>query len=404
VGGNGRSSGALSAAVAPSLLREMNQRLLLERLFTKGPAIRPQLARDTGLSLPTVIAALAGLEDVGLVRTTTRTAAAQGRPAALYEANPMSGTVVGIDVGHEWLRTLVTDLAGTRLAHHDVRNIARSAGALVDLVRVSVDETVAEASLSSADITHTVIGSPGVYDSQHGRIKYAANLPGWERTGLAEALTERLVGSITIDNDANLAALGEHTYGAAKGVQDFVYITIGTGVGLGLVLDGHLYRGARGAAGEAGYLPLGRPLKAGRTGPLTRGMLEESLAADAVVGYAVKAGMKQPKSAERVFAAARSGDAAAKTAIVATAEVLAELIATVLALFDPELIVLGGGVGQNLDLLEPHVRRALTDLSPMEPNLVPALLGSEAVLMGATSTGITAARDLVFRQRIENAG
>ena len=399
-----RPNGALSAAVAPSLLREMNQRLLLDHLFTGGPAIRPQLARDTGLSLPTVIAALAGLEQVGLVRTTGRTRTAHGRPAATYEADPTSGAVVGVDIGHDWIHLLVADLAGTKLSRLDVRNTARSANALVERTRTAVADATTAAGLAPSAITHTVIGSPGVYDTRRGRIQYAANLPGWQRVGLAEALTQRLGTSITIDNDANLAALGEHTYGAARNAVDFVYLTIGTGVGLGLVLDGRLYRGATGVAGEAGYLPIGDRLSQPRPGHAARGMLEENLAADAVVRYAQEAGLPETLTAEQVFTAARSGDPQALTAVTQEAKHLARLVATILPLFDPELIVLGGGVGQNLDLLEPPMRESLALLSPMTPRLKVGDLGRDAVVMGAVATGIATARDTVFKQRIERAG
>ena len=137
-------------------------------------------------------------------------------------------------------------------------------------------------------------------------------------------------------------------YGAARAAQDFVYLTIGTGVGLGLVLDGHLYRGATGLAGEAGYLPMGEELSAARPGRALRGTLEESLAATAVVRYAREAGLPEPLTAEAVFTAAREGDPAALVAVAREAQQLAQLIATIQVLFDPELIVLGGGVGQNL--------------------------------------------------------
>jgi predicted NBD/HSP70 family sugar kinase len=385
-------------------MREMNQRLLLDRLFSAGPAIRPQLARDTGLSLPTVIAGLAGLEQAGLVRTTGRSENPHGRPAATYEADPTCGAVVGVDVGKDWLHLLVTDLGGNRLTQLDVHNNARSARALVALTVQAVADATAMASLQPSSITHTVIGSPGVYDTRRGRIQYAANLPGWQRVGLADALSAQLGTSLTIDNDANLAALGEYTYGAGRDVRDFVYLTIGTGVGLGLILDGRLYRGANGAAGEAGYLPLGDGLSKPRPGQPPRGMLEESLAADAVVRYALEAGMTAPLNAAKVFAAARDKDACAGRAVAKEAKRLAQLVATVLAMFDPELIVLGGGVGQNLDLLEEEMHASLALLTPMTPNLAVGTLGREAVVMGAIATGITTARDTVFTQRIERAG
>ncbi len=242
-----------ATAAAPPLLRRMNQRLLLDRLFAHGAAIRPRLARETGLSLPTVIAALRDLEDAGLVRPAGRQVLEHGRPAAAYEANPAAGRVLAVDVGREKLRVLVADLAGEPLGPPlEVRNRARTADALVDQVESVVTQAAEAAGIKAADVTHTVIGSPGVLDPGRGRIRYASNLPGWQRPGLAETLAERLGAALTIDNDANLAALGEHAYGAARGLENFVYLQLGTGVGLGLVLDGRLYRG-RGAAGEIGF-------------------------------------------------------------------------------------------------------------------------------------------------------
>jgi predicted NBD/HSP70 family sugar kinase len=394
-------SGPLSAAVAPSLLREMNQRLLLDRLFTDGPAIRPQLARATGLSLPTVIAAVAGLERAGLVRAAGRLELPHGRPAETYEADPTSGTVVGVDIGHDWLRLLITDLAGNRLTRLDVRNSASSGRSVVELIRAAVSEAAAQAEIEPSAITHTVIGSPGVYDPRRRRIQYAANLRGWQRAGLTEALTESLGVGLTIDNDANLAALAEHSYGTARHVDNFVYVMIGTGVGLGLVLDGRLYRGARGAAGEAGYLPFGPPIQAARPGQIPRGMLEENLAADAVVRYAREAGMSAPLSAEGVFAAAGQGLPAALAAVRQEADRLAQLTATVLALFDPELIVFGGGIGQNLEVLEAETLAALKRYTPMTPKFALGELGREAVVLGAIARGTKIAREQVFKERIE---
>jgi DNA-binding transcriptional ArsR family regulator len=216
----------LTAGVAPSLLREMNQRLLLDRLFTVGAATRPQLARDTGLSQPTVIAALDDLERAGLV---VGVAAGQGRqlgrPARLYRANAAAGAVAGIDIGRGWLHLRVADLLGETLAELSVRNTAKSAGALVDLTARALEETIEKAGLALGAVTHTAIGSPGVLDPRRGGVRYAANLPGWHQAGLAQALAERIGPSLSIDNDANLAALAELNYGAARGFTDVAYLT-----------------------------------------------------------------------------------------------------------------------------------------------------------------------------------
>ncbi|NJC63132.1 ROK family transcriptional regulator [Planosporangium flavigriseum] len=380
-------------------MRTMNQRLLLDRLFTNGPATRPQLARDTGLSQPTVHAALADLEQAGLARAAGRPETGHGRPAQLYEADPSAGTVAAVDIGHDWLRLVVTDLASNQLSRIDVRNDARSARALVERVSAAVADAAAKASLPTTAITHTVIGSPGVFRPQQGSVAYAANLPGWQRPGLAEALTAQIGTPVTIDNDANLAALGEHSEGAGRGVTHFAYLHVGTGVGLGLILNGHIYRGFSGAAGEVGYIPLGEPPYDQARNP-ERGILEEALAADAVVAYARAAGMSDPLTAAAVFAAAREGVQPALTAVRREAERLAQLIAAVCAFLDPELIVIGGGVGQNLDMLESDLQTALQRITPLRARLAVGELGTDAVLRGAIATGVAIAREAVFTARL----
>jgi predicted NBD/HSP70 family sugar kinase len=397
-----KPGGRLSAAVAPSLLREMNQRLLLEKLFADGPATRPQLAKDAGLSQPTVIAALDGLERAGLVQARDGEPVQPGRPAKQYSANPAAGTVAGIDIGRGWLHLRLADLFGTTLAQVDVRNTATGAAALVDLTARSLEEATAQAGLTLGDITHTAIGSPGVLDPRGG-VRYAANLPGWHQAGLTQALVERIGPSLSVDNDANLAALAELSEGAARGLTDFAYLTVGTGVGVGLVLDGRIYRGVTGAAGEVGYLPIGQP-PAGRSRRSRRGMFEEVVAADAVVRYAKEAGLTGRLTAERVFGMARHGVPEALAAVAIQARQLAMAAASIAAFLDPQAIVMGGRIGQNLDLLEPPMTAALREVTPMRPVLVAGELGEEAVVRGAVVRGTALAREAVFAQRLLAAG
>ncbi|NMI01363.1 ROK family transcriptional regulator [Pseudonocardia acidicola] len=389
----------LTAGVAPSLLREMNQRLLLDRLFTAGPATRPQLARTAGLSQPTVIAALDDLERAGLVTAGAGGGRRLGRPAKLYAANPTAGSVAGIDIGRGWLHLRVADLLGDTLSELSVRNTAKSAAALVELTARSLEEAAEKAGLSAGSVTHTAIGSPGVLDPRRGGVRYAANLPGWHQAGLAQALADRIGPAISVDNDANLAALAELTYGAARGLKDVAYLTVGSGVGVGLVLNGRVYRGFTGAAGEVGYLPIGERSSTARAGRAARGMLEEAVAADAVVRYARQAGLTGRITAERVFELAHHGEPRALEAIAEEGRQLALAVASIAALLDPELIVLGGRVGQNLDLLEPAITAALREVTPMRPTLVAGELGEDAVVRGAIARGTILARETVFTDR-----
>ncbi|HEV7647332.1 MAG TPA: ROK family protein, partial [Actinophytocola sp.] len=234
----------------PASMRELNQRTVLERLRGGGSATRPRIAADTGLSKPTVGQALLDLEQHGLVRTAGRTIAGPGRSAVVYEVNPAAGHVLGIDIGRGLIRAAVADLTGAVVARLDEPNKAGSAGTLLRIVRDCAENAVAEAGLRLPDLVSAVVGTPGVPDPGSGTLRRAPNLPGWERRGLLNelhsVLGNDLGADLIVENDANLAAIGEHEAGAARGVDVFACLTVGTGIGMGIVVDGRLFRGAYG--------------------------------------------------------------------------------------------------------------------------------------------------------------
>jgi predicted NBD/HSP70 family sugar kinase len=386
------------AGGTPRLLRAHNERALLECLRSAGPSSRPDLARIAGLSKPTVSQALANLESVGLVRPVGPASPSLGRTAMLYEVDPTAGYVVGIDIGRAWIRVAAADLSGEIVARRDERNRARSGSALVRSVAAVAHEVVEAAGLTWKQVAHTVVGGPGVFDPDSDRLRHAPNVPGWSRPGVMSELREALPPTVALDNDANLAAVGERSYGSGRHARTFVYVSVGTGIGMGVIIDGELYRGAHGAAGEVGYLPLGEDGTAGREAR-RRGILEEAASADAVVRTAKRLGMEGATSAKRVFAAARGGDDLALAAVDAEAQRLALVVGTVAAIVDPEFVLLGGGVGSNIDLLRPPLERRLGELTPLAPPVAEGELGHDAIVLGAVASALDTARDLVFEQR-----
>ena len=386
----------------PRLLRAINTRALLEALRRAGPSSRPQLARIAGLSKPTVSQALGDLERAGLVRLAGPASPSVGRTAMLYEADPTAGYVVGIDIGRAWIRIAAADLSGEIVARRDERNRERSATALVRTVSAVAHDVVAAAGLTWDQVAHTVVGGPGVFDPDSDRLLHAPNLPGWSRPGLMTSLREALPPSVALDNDANLAAVGERSYGSGRDAGTFVYVSVGTGIGMGIIIDGNLYRGAHGAAGEVGYLPLAGEdgdARADRDARL-RGILEAATSADAVVRTAKRLGMAGASSAKRVFAAARAGDKLALAAVESEAERLALVVGTIAAILDPEFVLLGGGVGSNIDLLRPPLERRLAELTPLGPRIAEGQLGHDAIVLGAVASALDTALDLVFEQRV----
>jgi predicted NBD/HSP70 family sugar kinase len=268
----------------------------------------------------------------------------------------------------------------------------------------------AEAGLDWSQVVHTVIGSPGVTDPGTHRVRYAVNLPGWGRSGLFDRLRAELGTGLDVMNDANLAALGEYALGAGQGAGLFAYLWVGTGLGAGVVVDGKLFRGGHGAAGEIGYLPMfplperadssapwpGASEPSGRGGPM-----EDAVSADAVVALARSMGMPEAdaRTAKDVFAAARAADPTALRVVEREAGRLAHAVAALAAVLDPELVVLGGGIGRNGDLLLGPLRACLRELTPLRPRVVGSALGDDAVLLGAVARAAQAARERVFDTR-----
>jgi predicted NBD/HSP70 family sugar kinase len=391
----------------PSLLKAINERSVLDHIHRRGPASRAHVARETGLSKPTVSLALSGLLDAGLVREVGRTRGGRGPSAVIYEVNPQAGWVVGLDVGRQWVRAAIADISGKMVARRDEPARVRSANTLIGQIGAIAHDLAGEAGLEWRQVTQAALGSPGVFDPIRGLILMAPNLPGWGRHGLVEAVQKELGTNVSFENDVNLAALGERALGYGREVRNFVYLSVGTGLGMGLVLDGKLFRGASGAAGEIGYLPFG-PAR-GKSSSGRWGGLEEAAAAAGVVRVAKELGMPLPLTAQKIFAAARRGDVRAIRAVQTEAARLALAIATVAPVLDPELVVLGGGVGRNGDLLLEPIERELRRLGPFRPRVVVSALGDDAVLQGAVAIALEAAQERVFsrypaRQAADAAG
>jgi predicted NBD/HSP70 family sugar kinase len=373
----------------------MNERIVLEVVRERGPISRAQIARATGLSKPTVSQALTALASARLTREAGRSSGGKGPSAVLYELNARAGWVVGIDVGRAWVRGALADLTGEIVVRRDERARVRSSNTLISQLGEVAQALADEAGLRWRQVTFATIGSPGVFHPELGQVALAHSLPGWGRQGLVEAVQRELGTNIAFENDVNLAALGEQWRGLGKGVDHFAVVHIGTGVGVGLVLGGELYRGSSGAAGEIGYLPLAgtEPYEAESR---RRGALDALAGASGVVAAARRLGMAPPLTAKNVFAAARRGDRTATRVVAELARQVALAVAAVASVVDPELVILGGGIGSNGDLLLEPVERELAELSPFRPRIEVSALREDATLNGAVWMALRAAQDRLF--------
>lgn len=247
-----------SAALrGPGSMRRANEWVVLERLRSHAPASAPELSSVTGLSRPTVNLALARLEEDRLVRQTGRRTGNAGRSARLWEPHVDTGRVISVDVGAQWVRLALADLGGRVLDRRREPSRALSATDLVHQISRLVAELLESNEVTRERLLSTVVGSPGIYDPASQRLRHASNLPGWDRPTIVGLLTDEFGDSIRFENDIDLAALGEQAAGLGCGIPDFVYLSVGSGVGMGTITGGRLHRGARGAAGEIAFLLVG---------------------------------------------------------------------------------------------------------------------------------------------------
>jgi predicted NBD/HSP70 family sugar kinase len=381
-----RQPGQPGSAARPPLIRAMNEQFLLGHIRDLGPCSRADLARLSGLSKPTVSQALAALERAGLVRVAGQRTGLPGRSSRLYEVRPEAGFVLGLDIGHQYVRGALSDLAGGILASSAARSRASSGhGRVAELVRLA-DELCSAAGVPRPDLTQTVIGSPGVYDPRRNSMALTGGLPGWNRPAVLADLRAAFGPSLVVENDVDAAALAERAQGHGQATDNFAFVSVGSGIGMGLVVGGRLHRGMHGVAGEIAFLPMSGGQGSDDDDARRRGSLEAAASASAVVRAARRAGMRGPVSARRVFEAAAAGDERAAAVVAAEAELVARVLCAVVTIVDPALIVLGGGVGQAPGFAAA-VTRELEQIAPVMPDVRVSALGSEAVVHGCLAAG-----------------
>jgi predicted NBD/HSP70 family sugar kinase len=373
----------------PPLLKRLNEETVLDTIRAGAPISRAEIARRAGISKPTVSLALRALLGAGLVREAPQGPTGPTYGAVYFEPVAEASLVLGIDLGARFLRGALSDLAGTIRARQDVELLAPDADAALEAIAGLRDALVRTAGLGSHLIDEIVVGIPGVVEPGTGVVRLATNIAGLDGRRYDAELESRLDARVTLENDVNLAALGERRQGIARGVDDFMFLSVGTGLGAGLVLRGELQRGRHGAAGELDYVAAGLEQDIDPCAAALAGIAER-IAEEA--GSTMLAPPYEPRS---VFAAARAGDEAARRVVSEEARRIALHIAPIAAVADVELVVLGGGIGTNSELLK-DVRPLLAEWLPYPPRVEISSLGENAVLMGAVAIALHSALDTVF--------
>lgn len=308
-----------------------------------------------------------------------------------------AGYLLAADVGGTRVRMLLAQRDGLPTARWNahLQDDGKHPAAVLALLRTGAQAMLA--TVSAGPLLHVTVGAPGATDVARGVVLDAPNLPGWRNVPLRDLLQQAFGVVAAVDNDTNLAALGEGAAGAASGVRDYVFCALGTGVGAGIVLDGKLLRGRHGTAGEIGYLqPQGTargPVRMDETGALERqigGLGIEARWRTSLQGAGIgEDSVLMALRAPQVFDRAATGDPLAATILHWSAELLADALLTLTLVLDPALVVLGGGVGAHPALCTA-VRTALANHSLPVPTVVSSALGTEAQLHGAVATSLAA--------------
>ena len=390
----------------PSLLRELNDRAALDLLLPGTPLTRTQISEQTRVSKVTVAQMLTRLEERGLVAVVGQQEGGRGPNAALYSVVPSSAYVAGLYVDMDVVSAGVADVTGRIVAEVSVN--PGGAANPVELVRGAVDRACRTAGVEVNRLSAFVIGSPGVVNPRTGDPQLAVNLPDWHE-GVLDSLRGALDRPVIIENDVNLAALAERSLGAARDLDDFVLVWIGVGLGMAAFLGGKLHRGAVGAAGEIGYLPVpGAPLQEDVRHPANGG-LQSLVGANVVRMLAGVFGFAAPTAEEAVSAAvlAATGSASngpvlngAGATVARAEEFLSEIarrvalgVASVSVVLDPGLVVLGGNVGlAGGGPLAGRVAAEVARICPASPRVVPTAVAGAPVLRGAMLAAVDQAR------------
>jgi predicted NBD/HSP70 family sugar kinase len=382
------------AKAVPALLRALNERTVLDTVRADGPISRAEVARRTGISRPTVSLVLRSLLEDGLVRETAHD---PGRPhygAVYYEADPEAAVVLGVDFGARGVRLALCDLGGEVRAREEVRSrgsVEERIGALASSVR----SLLRTAKVPGDLLENAVVALPAVVSPTDGRVS-APDLPGLGAPDLREQLEQALRVPVTLENDVNLAAVAEQRRGLAQDVADFAFLLVGAGLGAAVMLEWKLHRGHNGNAGELDAVRNGR---ADDVDPCAASLSQ--LAAE--LAAKTETELEPPFDVGELFAAARAGDAVGAAVVEEAARRIALHVLPLAATLDVPLVVLGGNVGSNPDLLEP-IRRRLEDWLPFPaPRVVVSALGEGAVIEGALAAGVDAALERVFQRRVRRS-
>lgn len=385
-------------AAVPSLLREINERSALDTLRLHGPLHAAEIARLIGVSKPTTSEILRSLVDSRMVRELVPGEDDSKRARLMFEAIADSKVSLGIDIGSRFIRAAVGDLNGVSRSEISLPTKSLDLKSLLRDIDSAAREALKLAGFTLADVVAIAVGTPGVVDQKTGEVAIAGTINSLDGVNLAAEIKKLFKCSPIVENDINLVTVAEQSAGFGREVSHFAVLSVGSGLGSGLVLNGNLHRGHRGAAGEIFYVPFGDPHDRARSATNPSGDRIAELTR-ALAKKHTKSLLREPFNTVDILAAAKAGDALASEVISLEAERIALYIGALSAVTDVELVVLSGGIGRQADFFINPIRDLVAEIVPYPPRIEVSQLGDRGILLGALKLATEEACDTVFNQR-----
>lgn len=390
-----------------TLVREINLSTVMRYLQEDAPLSRARIASLTGLNKTTVSSLVEELFDRGLIRKVGMDTSGSGRPATLLDLSPQTGCIIGVELGVGFISVILTDFVGQilwrRLQETDPVEPQK---AIIDKALRIVDEATSMSQSSGTRLLGLGLTLPGLVDIKEGILVFSPNLQ-WRNVPLRKVFREHVAVPVFVDNDANASAVGEHLFGVARQAQHFVFVIAGVGVGGGLFLNGDLYRGAGGIAGEIGHtgfsMDRSRPCRCGNRGCWETLGNQYSLIERVRARLEVRrssliprlmAEHNSPLTLSVIAQAADTGDTEALEALAETGAAIGLGIANLINIFNPQMVVLGGAMSTAGKHLLPAIEQAIKSRAMADARkqtqMVLSAFGPDAGVMGAVALVIKA--------------
>jgi glucokinase len=392
---------------SPALMRQTNARTILRLLKKLGNCSRADLVRETGMSAPTVANVISDLNGLGLIQWIGEGESSGGRRPDNLRFKSDYGCIAGVDMTSDALRILLTDLNGAVLEeqYEFLPKDARSPDVVIEVLRASMRAMMQRHSLPWKRLLAMTVGVAGITNARDGIVISVSDSNSWRSVPLREMLKRRFACALFVENDTNLAAIGEHFRGVAQAEESFIFVAVGSGVGAGIFVNGQIVHGSSWSAGEIGYLHIPN-VSSMQPSLYEFGRLEQVLGASGILkswnAVSSKSGETEKfHKARGVLDLALTGNPTAQKVVRQRARLLKDVVLNLSLTLNPSLFVFGGDLGAHPALLEPTVEM-LRKSEIAVARVLPSSLGNSAVVWGAVAVAMRDSEEMLYRYQPQN--